>query len=104
LQVTSVEAEEYDIGTTSVRLVRVGSIIQIFFSGKLEAKFFYDQAATIFKDAKTNSKVANMSLSEQKKRELRSLADATGEALDALIEYNDSRREIKPAVRNSGKK
>lgn len=48
---SDVEASEYDLGTTSVRLVRVGNIVQIFFSNKLEAKFFYDDTATRFKRA-----------------------------------------------------
>jgi hypothetical protein len=43
------EVKEYDLGTTSVRLVRVGNVIQIFFSNKLEAKFLYDSISTRFK-------------------------------------------------------
>lgn len=46
---SDVEASQYDLGTTSVRLIRVGSIVQILFSNKLEAKFFYEEAATRFK-------------------------------------------------------
>ncbi|MBI4258847.1 MAG: hypothetical protein HY619_07815 [Thaumarchaeota archaeon] len=48
---SDVEASEYDLGTTSVRLIRVGNIVQILFSNKLEAKFFYDETATRFKRA-----------------------------------------------------
>jgi len=48
---SDVESSEYDLGTTSVRLVRVGNIVQIFFSNKLEAKFFYNDTATRFKRA-----------------------------------------------------
>jgi len=48
---SDVDASEYDLGTTSVRLVRVGNIVQIFFSNKLEAKFFYNDIATRFKRA-----------------------------------------------------
>jgi hypothetical protein len=36
-----VEARQFDIGTTSIRLVRVGNVIQILFSSPLEAKFLY---------------------------------------------------------------
>ena len=43
------EATEFDLGTTSVRLVRVGNVIQLFFSNKVESKFFYDETATRFK-------------------------------------------------------
>ena len=43
------EVKEYDLGTTSVRLIRVGNVIQIFFSNKLEAKFLYDSISTRFK-------------------------------------------------------
>ena len=48
---SDVEASEYDLGTTSVRLIRVGNIVQIFFSNKFEAKFYYDETATRFKRA-----------------------------------------------------
>ncbi len=46
---SDIEASEYDLGTTSVRLVRVGNVVQIIFSNKLEAKFYYADAATRFK-------------------------------------------------------
>jgi hypothetical protein len=45
------DASEYDLGTTSVRLIRVGNVVQVVFSSKLEAKFYYDEAATRFKRA-----------------------------------------------------
>ncbi|MDG6996443.1 MAG: hypothetical protein JRN52_11020 [Nitrososphaerota archaeon] len=45
------EASEYDLGTTSVRLVRVGNVVQVLFSNKFEAKFYYDETATRFKRA-----------------------------------------------------
>ncbi len=46
---SDVEASQYDLGTTSVRLIRMGSVAQILFSNKLEAKFFYEETATRFK-------------------------------------------------------
>jgi hypothetical protein len=46
---SDIEASEYDLGTTSVRLVRVGNVVQLLFSNKLEAKFYYDETATRFK-------------------------------------------------------
>jgi hypothetical protein len=48
---SDVDASEYDLGTTSVRLIRVGNIIQVVFSSKLEAKFYYDEASARFKRA-----------------------------------------------------
>ncbi len=36
-----IEAKQFDIGTTSIRLVRVGNVIQILFSSPLEAKSLY---------------------------------------------------------------
>jgi hypothetical protein len=46
-----VEAHEYDIGTTSIRLVRIGNVIQMLFSNKLEAKFHYQGLAEKYKRA-----------------------------------------------------
>ncbi|MCI0562812.1 MAG: hypothetical protein MN733_30385 [Nitrososphaera sp.] len=40
-----VEARHFDIGTTSIRLVRVGNVIQILFSSALEAKFLHREFA-----------------------------------------------------------
>ena len=40
-----VEASEFDIGTTSIRLVRVGNVLQILFSSSLEAKYLYRELA-----------------------------------------------------------
>ncbi len=47
--VSDVEESEYDLGTTSVRLFRVGNIIQILFSKKLDARFLYADVAAILK-------------------------------------------------------
>lgn len=43
------EASEYDLGMTSVRLVRVGNVVQLIFSKKLAAELYYAEAATRFK-------------------------------------------------------
>ncbi len=40
-----VESSKYDIGTTSIRLVRVGNVIQILFSSSLEAGYLYRELA-----------------------------------------------------------
>ena len=44
-----VEASDYDLGTTSARLVRVGKLVQVLFSNKQEAAFFYAELASRFK-------------------------------------------------------
>jgi hypothetical protein len=38
-----VEGSQFDIGTTSVRLIRVGNVVQILFSSSLEAKLLYNE-------------------------------------------------------------
>jgi hypothetical protein len=53
---SDVEGRTFDLGTTSVRLVRAGNIVQVLFSNKMEAKLFYDAAATRFKRAETEFK------------------------------------------------
>ncbi len=40
-----VEASQFDIGLTSIRLVRVGNVIQIVFSSSREARFLYKDLA-----------------------------------------------------------
>ena len=40
---SDVEGGQFDIGTTSIRLVRVGNVVQILFSSSLEAKLLYDK-------------------------------------------------------------
>lgn len=47
-----------DIGTTSIRLVRVGNVIQILFSSSLEAKFLYGELAEKYKRAEDKLKGA----------------------------------------------
>lgn len=44
-----VEGSSCDLGTTSVRLVRVGNVVQIFFSNPLEAAFLYKELAERYK-------------------------------------------------------
>jgi hypothetical protein len=46
---SDVDASEYDLGTTSVRLIRVGNIVQAIFSNRLDAKLFYDDVESTFK-------------------------------------------------------
>ena len=38
-----VEGMTFDIGTTSVRLVRAGNVVQVLFSNSMEARFLYRQ-------------------------------------------------------------
>jgi len=45
------EADAYDLGTTSVRLVRAGNVIQLIFNNKLDARLYYAEAASRFKRA-----------------------------------------------------
>jgi hypothetical protein len=45
------EASEYDLGVTSVRLIRVGNVVQVIFSKKLAAAFYYAEASARFKKA-----------------------------------------------------
>lgn len=44
-----VEGSSYDLGATSVRLIRVGNIIQIFYSNPLEARILYTELAERYK-------------------------------------------------------
>jgi hypothetical protein len=38
-----VEGSQFDVGTSSVRLIRVGNVVQILYSNLREAKFLYRQ-------------------------------------------------------------
>ncbi|GEM_PF-981251 len=49
--VRDVEASQFDIGTTSIRLVRVGNVLQILFSSSLEAEFLYKELVERYKGA-----------------------------------------------------
>jgi hypothetical protein len=42
---SDVESRQFDIGTTSIRLARVGNVIQILFSSSLEAAFLFKELA-----------------------------------------------------------
>ena len=46
---SDVDASDFDLGTTSVRLILVGNTVQATFSSKLEARFFYDDVASTLK-------------------------------------------------------
>jgi len=46
---SDVEASEYDLGTTSARLVRIGKLVQVLFSNKQDAKIFYAELSSRFK-------------------------------------------------------
>jgi hypothetical protein len=51
-----VNASEFDIGTTSIRLIRVGNVLQILFSSSLEAKYLYRELAERHKRAQETLK------------------------------------------------
>lgn len=53
-----VQASRYDIGTTSIKLVRVGNVIQIIFSSPLEAKYLYKELGEKYKRAEDKLKGA----------------------------------------------
>jgi hypothetical protein len=48
------EADAYDLGTTSVRPVRAGNVIQLIFNNRLDARIYYAEAASRFKRAGTS--------------------------------------------------
>ncbi len=48
---SDIEANQYDISTTSIRLVRVGNVVQILFSSSLEARYLYKELAERYKRA-----------------------------------------------------
>ncbi len=43
------ESSVYDLGATSVRLVRVANVVQIIFSKRQAAEFYYSEASARFK-------------------------------------------------------
>lgn len=51
------EANQFDVGTTSIRLVRVGKVIQIIFSSPPEARFLYKELAERYKQAERRLRV-----------------------------------------------
>ncbi|MDA4115034.1 MAG: hypothetical protein OK442_00595 [Thaumarchaeota archaeon] len=54
--VRDVEATQFDIGTTSIRLVRVGNVLQILFSSSLEAEYLYKELVERYKWAERKIK------------------------------------------------
>jgi hypothetical protein len=48
---SDVEASEFDIGTTSIRLIRVGNVVQLLFSTSFEARYLYRELAERYKQA-----------------------------------------------------
>jgi len=46
-----VDASQIDIGTTSIRLVRAGNVLQILFGSSLEAEFLYEELVERYKRA-----------------------------------------------------
>ena len=46
---SDIEAREFDLGVTSVRLIRVGNVVQLVFSRKLAAELYFAEASTRFK-------------------------------------------------------
>ncbi len=55
---SDVESKKYDIGTTSIKLIRLGNVIQIWFSSSLEAKYLYRELAERYKRAEDKLKGA----------------------------------------------
>ncbi len=51
-----VESSQFDIGTTSIRLVRVGNVLEILFSSSLEAEYLYRELAERHKRAEERLK------------------------------------------------
>ena len=46
-----IEGSTFEIGTTSIRLVRAGNVLQAWFSNKWEAKYLYRELAAKYKTA-----------------------------------------------------
>ncbi len=53
---SDVEGSRFDVGTTSIRLVRVGNAVQILFSSSLEAKLLYNELFEKYKRAEERLK------------------------------------------------
>ena len=53
---SDIDASDFDLGTTSVRLIRVGNVVQAIFSNKLDAKLFYDDVESTFKSERDRLK------------------------------------------------
>ncbi len=44
-----VESDQFDIGTTSIKLIRVGNVIQMLSSNKFDAKILYREIVEKYK-------------------------------------------------------
>ena len=53
---SDVEGSQFDIGTTSIRLVRVGNVVQILFSSSLESKLLHNELFEKYKRAEDGLK------------------------------------------------
>lgn len=49
MEPSDVEASGYDLGMTSVKLIRAGNVVQLVFSNKRAAGFYYAETASRFK-------------------------------------------------------
>ena len=54
--VRDVEASQFDIGITSIRLVRVGNVLQTLLSSSLEAEYLYKELVERHKRAERQMK------------------------------------------------
>ena len=48
-----IESNQFDIGTTSIRLIRAGNVIQMLFSNKFDAKILYREIVEKYKRDET---------------------------------------------------
>ena len=53
---SDIESNQYDVGTASIKLIRVGNVMQIIFSNSLEAKYLYKELAERYKGAEDKIK------------------------------------------------
>jgi hypothetical protein len=51
-----VEGSQFDTGTTPIRLVRVGNVVQILFSSSLESKLPYNELVEKYRRAEDGLK------------------------------------------------
>lgn len=57
MEASDFESSEYDLGTTSVELIRAGNVVQGVLGKKLNAAFYYAETAVRFK--KTEEKLGH---------------------------------------------
>jgi len=53
---SDIDASDFDLGTTAVRLIRVGNVVQAIFGNKLDGKLFYDDVESTFKSERDRLK------------------------------------------------